>query len=332
MSPRARAFSGVQPTGTLHLGNYLGALKPWVRHQADRENLFCVVDLHAITIPEVVTADGLRAASRNIAAVYLAAGVDPTESHIFIQSHVREHSELAWVLSCTTPLGWLERMTQFKAKAEGRDTVGTGLLTYPVLQAADILLYDSTVVPVGADQKQHIELTRDIAIRFNNLFGETFVVPDVSLPEAGARVMGLDDPTVKMSKSYMDARPHHAVAVLDTPKKIKKSLMKAVTDSGCEYDPAKASPGVVNLMSILSACSGESVDSIAGRFAGQGYGYLKKAVVDAVVAELEPVQAEFHRLTDDPTHLDAVLDASTADVRAIAQATMARVRAATGIG
>ena len=314
-----RAFSGVQPTGTLHLGNSLGALKPWVQHQDDRENIFCVVDLHAITIPEVVTAEALRDKSRSIAAVYLAAGIDPARSHIFIQSHVREHSELAWVLSCATPLGWVERMTQFKAKSARRSTVGTGLLTYPVLQA-------------GADQKQHIELTRDIAIRFNQLFGDTFVVPDVSLPQAGARIMGLDEPTVKMSKSYMDARPHHAVAVLDTPKKIRKSLMKAVTDSGCEYDPDQASAGVLNLMGILSACSGEAVESIAARFDGQGYGYLKKEVADAVLAELEPLQAEYHRLTDDPTHLDAVLDASTDQVRSIAEATMARVRAAVGIG
>jgi tryptophanyl-tRNA synthetase len=267
-----------------------------------------------------------------VAAVYLAAGIDPARSHIFIQSYVREHSELAWVLSCTTPLGWLERMTQFKHKSDGRETVGTGLLTYPVLQAADILLYDSTVVPVGEDQKQHVEITRDIAIRFNHLFGDTFVVPDVSLPAAGARVMGLDDPTVKMSKSYMDARPHHAVAVLDTPKKIRKSLMKAVTDSGCEYDPERASAGVLNLMGVLSACTGEAVPDIAARFDGQGYGYLKKEVADAVVAELEPLQAEYHRLTDDPTHLDAVLDASTDQVRSIAEATMARVRAAVGIG
>jgi tryptophanyl-tRNA synthetase len=179
MTARIRTFSGVQPTGSLHLGNYLGALKQWVAHQDARENIFCVVDLHALTIPEAIEPSVLRAKSRQVAALYLASGIDPEMSSIFIQSHIREHSELCWVLNCVTPLGWLERMTQFKSKSERRGTVGTGLLDYPVLQAADILLYDTRVVPVGEEQKQHIELTRDIALRFNNLFGETFVVPDV---------------------------------------------------------------------------------------------------------------------------------------------------------
>lgn len=329
---RERAFSGVQPTGSLHLGNYLGALKPWVAHQAERENLFCVVDLHALTIPEAIEPDALRHRSRAVAAAYLAAGIDPAVSHIFIQSHVREHSELAWVLNCVTPLGWLERMTQFKTKAEGRETVGTGLLDYPVLQAADILLYDAAVVPVGEDQRQHIELTRDIAQRFNNMFGEVLVVPRLSLPAAGARVMGFDEPTVKMSKSIAEQRPHHAVSLLDAPKKIRKTISKAVTDSGCVYDPAEASAGVLNLMGVLSAVSGEPVDAIARRFAGQGYGYLKVAVADAVIAELEPFQAEYARLMGDAAYLDGILASATEHVRSIAEATMTRVRAAVGIG
>lgn len=330
--PTARAFSGVQPTGRLHLGNHLGALKQWVAHQGDRENVFCVVDLHALTIPEAVDPAQLAHASRAIAATYLAAGIDPAVSRVFIQSHVREHSELAWVLTCVTPLGWLERMTQFKSKSEGRETVGHGLLAYPVLQAADILLYDATVVPVGEDQKQHIELTRDLAIRFNNLFGETFVVPALALPPAGARVMGLDEPTVKMSKSIAVARPGHAVFLDDPPKTARKKIMRAVTDSGCDYDPTTASPGVVNLMGILSAITGEPVPAIAARFEGQGYGYLKAEVADAVVAELEPIQAATARFMDDPAELDRVLRASTDAVRAIAAATMDRVRRATGIG
>lgn len=330
--PTARAFSGVQPTGRLHLGNHLGALKQWVAHQGDRENVFCVVDLHALTIPEAVDPAQLAHASRAVAATYLAAGIDPAVSRVFIQSHVREHSELAWVLTCVTPLGWLERMTQFKSKSEGRETVGHGLLAYPVLQAADILLYDATVVPVGEDQKQHIELTRDLAIRFNNLFGETFVVPALALPPAGARVMGLDEPTVKMSKSIAVSRPGHAVFLDDPPKTARKKIMRAVTDSGCDYDPATASAGVVNLMGILSAITGEPVPAIAARFAGQGYGYLKAEVADAVVAELEPIQAAYARYMDDPAELDRVLGASTDAVRAIAVATMGRVRRATGIG
>lgn len=327
-----RAFSGVQPTGRLHLGNYLGALRQWVAHQHERDNIFCVVDLHALTIPERIEPARLREASRHVAATYLAAGLDPSCARIFIQSHVREHTELAWVLTCTTPLGWLERMTQFKSKAEGRETVGHGLLAYPVLQAADILLYDTHVVPVGEDQKQHIELTRDIALRFNHLFGETFVVPQPALPPAGARVMGLDEPTAKMSKSIAVDRPQHAIFLDDPPKKAAKKIMRAVTDSGCDYTPSTASPGVRNLMNILSACTGEPVDAIATRFEGQGYGYLKKEVADAVVAELEPLQAKLRVYLDDPGELDRVLDEATASVQAIAQATMTRVRSAVGIG
>lgn len=332
MSPRTRVFSGVQPTGTLHLGNYLGALKQWVAHQDERENIFCVVDLHALTVPEAVDPKVLRAKSREVAAIYLAAGIDPAKSSIFIQSHIREHSELAWVLNCVTPLGWLERMTQFKSKSTKRTTVGTGLLDYPVLQAADILLYDTQVVPVGEDQKQHIELTRDIALRFNNLFGEAFVVPDVSIPASGARVMGFDDPTGKMSKSAMAGRPHHAITLLDTHKKMKKTVMKAVTDSGCEYRLEHASAGVKNLITVLSAITGEAPDSISQRFEGQGYGYLKKEVAEAVVAELGPFQEEYTRLMADEAYLDGLLTSSTEKVRAIAQATMQRVRDAVGIG
>ena len=327
-----RTFSGVQPTGQLHLGNYLGAIKPWVQHQHERDNIFCVVDLHALTIPEAVDPKALAARSRSVVASFLAAGIDPKVSSLFIQSHVREHSELAWVLNCVTPLGWLERMTQFKSKAGKRAAVGTGLLDYPVLQAADILLYDTQVVPVGEDQKQHIELTRDIALRFNNLFGETFVVPDVSIPPAGARVMGLDDPTQKMSKSIAQTSPKHAVILLDTPKRIRKTIMSSVTDSGCEYQPDAASPGVRNLLGILSATSGESVASIAERFEGRGYGYLKQEVFESLMADLEPFQATYTRLMDDPTELDAILARSTERVRSIADATMSRVRKAVGIG
>ena len=210
---RERVFSGVQPTGNLHLGNYLGALRQWVQHQDERENIFCIVDLHALTIPEDVDPKELRERSRRLAAVYLAAGIDPEKSIIFVQSHVAEHSELAWLLNCVTPLGWLYRMTQFKSKSESRDSVGAGLLNYPVLMAADILAYDTDVVPVGEDQVQHIELTRDLAIRFNNLFGDTFKVPRYEIPKVGARVMGLDDPDAKMSKSHAH-RPGHALELL----------------------------------------------------------------------------------------------------------------------
>lgn len=332
MAKRKRVLSGIQPTGSLHLGNYLGALRQWVEKQDEHENLFCVVDLHALTIPEVVKPEVLSAKSREVAAIYLACGIDPERSAVFLQSHVRQHSELAWVLTCTTPLGWLERMTQFKTKRERRETVGSGLLTYPVLQAADILVYDADLVPVGEDQKQHVELCRDIAERFNSLFGQTFVVPDAMIPPAGARVMGFDDPTAKMSKSLAETKRFHAVALLDSPKKIKKTINKAVMDSNLEFSWEKASPGVRNLVSIHQALSGETREVIADRFAGTGYGYLKKEVIELVTGTLAPIQAEHARLMNEPAYLDGVLSTSAEKVGAIAENTMKRVRAAVGIG
>ena len=327
---RPRTFSGVQPTGSLHLGNYLGALKQWVRHQDERENVFCIVDLHALTIPEVVKPDQLRRDGRALAAMFVACGIDPGRSTVFVQSHVREHAELAWVLSCVTPLGWVERMTQFKSKSEGRETIGSGLLMYPTLQAADIVLYDTKLVPVGEDQRQHIELARDVAARFNHLFGETLVLPQATLPAAGARVMGFDEPTVKMSKSLATNRPNHAVMLDEDPARVKKTIMRAVTDPGCEYTPEKASAGVVNLMSVLSAVSGESVAAIAGRYAGRGYGYLKGEVADAVVAELAPVRERYQRLMADPGELDRLVANGANQARAIAVPVMERVRSAVG--
>lgn len=329
---KKRVFSGVQPSGKLHLGNYLGALTQWVKLQDEYDCIFCVVDLHALTIPEAIEPAALRAKSREVAALYVACGIDPDKSSIFIQSHVREHSELTWVLNCTTPLGWLERMTQFKSKSAKRETVGTGLLDYPVLQAADILLYDTHLVPVGEDQKQHVELTRDIAQRFNSLFREVFVLPEVMLPKVGARVMGFDDPEAKMSKSLAVTAPRHAVGLLDSPKEIKKTIMSAVTDSGCEFRFEHASAGVRNLVTVLEALSGESRESIAERYQGRGYGYLKQEVADAVVSALEPIQQRYHEIADDPATLDALLKRSADRVRLIAEATMQRVREAVGIG
>lgn len=332
MSERKRVLSGIQPTGSLHLGNYLGAIRQWVGMQDEHDNFFCVVDLHALTIPENVDPKVLRAKSREVAALYLACGIDPEKSTVFIQSHVRQHSELTWVLNCTTPLGWVERMTQFKTKKEQRETVGTGLLTYPILQAADILLYDANLVPVGADQKQHVELCRDVGIRFNNLFGRTFVIPEPMIPPAGARVMGFDEPTNKMSKSLAETQPGHAVALLDGKKKIKKAIMRAKTDSGCEFRWEHAGAGIKNLISIHQAISGESAESIASRFEGTGYGYLKKEVFELVVDTLEPIQARYHELRQDETYLDQLLASSADKAGEIAERTMARARAAVGIG
>jgi tryptophanyl-tRNA synthetase len=331
-SRRARVFSGVQPTGGLHLGTYLGALRQWVEHQDERDNVFCVVDLHALTVPEDVDAADLRAASRQVAALYLACGIDPDRSVVFVQSHVREHAELTWLLNCTTPLGWLYRMTQFKSKSEGRESVSTGLLDYPVLQAADILLYDTDVVPVGEDQVQHIELTRDIAQRFNILFGDTFRLPKAIVPRSGARVMGFDEPTVKMSKSLAKGRDRHAVFLLDDERKIRKTVMSAVTDSGREVRYEHAGPGVRNLLSVLQSLEGVPMEELEDRFEGKGYGDLKKTVVEAILDTLRPIQERYHELAADPAELDALLARGAEKAREHAAATLARAQRALGVG
>src|SRR5437667_11126957 len=243
---KARVLSGMQPTGNLHIGNYLGALKNWVKIQYDYECIFCIVDLHAITIHQ--DPKELRAKITEIAALYLAAGIDPKHSSVMVQSAVPAHAELAWMLTCVTPVGWLERMTQFKAKSAAQESIGDGLLQYPVPMAADILLYQAAIVPVGEDQAQHVELTRDIAQRFNSLYGETFVVPQTSLPAVGARVMGLDDPTTKMSKSAPGTA--HLVALLDPPERVRKTIMRATTDSNPAVDFETLGAGVENLLNI----------------------------------------------------------------------------------
>ncbi len=327
-----RVLSGMQPTDSLHLGNYLGALRQWVARQDDQDALFCVVDLHALTVPEAVDPEDLRHRSRAVAALYFACGIDPERSVVFLQSHVPEHAECSWILTCTTPLGWLYRMTQFKAKSEGRESVGAGLLTYPVLQAADILLYDADEVPVGEDQVQHVELTRDIAVRFNRLFGETFVLPKAMIAASGARVMALDEPTVKMSKSLAVDRPGHAIGLLDPPNVLKKTIMSAVTDSEREFSPERASPGVRNLLTILGALGGEPLDAISARFEGRGYGDLKKSVLEAVIETVTPIRERYEELMGDPAELDRILALGAEAARERATATLARVKAAVGVG
>src|SRR5437667_7626534 len=250
---KARVLSGMQPTGNLHIGNYLGALKNWVKIQYDYECIFCIVDLHAVTVPQ--DPKELRAKITEIAALYLAAGIDPKHSSVMVQSAVPAHAELAWMLTCVTPVGWLERMTQFKAKATAQESIGDGLLQYPVLMAADILLYQAAIVPVGEDQSQHLELTRDVAQRFNSLYGGTFTVPATTLATVGSRVMGLDDPTVKMSKSAPGAG--HAVALLDTPAIIRKKILRATTDSNPAVDFEAPGPAVANLLGIYQAFRGQ---------------------------------------------------------------------------
>ena len=329
---KPRVFSGVQPTSTPHIGNYVGALRQWVQQQHEGENIFCVVDLHALTIPEEIDPKELKAASRSVAALYLAVGIDPESSIVFVQSHVPEHTELTWLLNCVTPLGWLYRMTQFKSKSEARESVGAGLLNYPVLMASDILLYDTDRVPVGDDQVQHIELTRDVAARFNNLFGQTFVLPKAVIPKVGARIMGLDNPEAKMSKSVAANLDGHAIGLLDDEKRIKKSIMSAVTDSGREVRFEHASPGVRNLLTIHPALTGLEMDAIEAEFEGAGYGHLKKAVVTSVMETLAPIQQRYNEYLSDAAELDRVLADGAQRARAVASVTLQRVRDAMGVG
>jgi tryptophanyl-tRNA synthetase len=317
----------MQPSGNLHIGNYLGALKNWVRIQNDYECIFCIVDLHAVTLYQEPAA--LRAKILEIAALYLAAGIDPKFCSIMVQSAVPAHAELAWMLTCVTPVGWLERMTQYKAKAAKQESVGDGLLQYPVLMAADILLYQAGIVPVGEDQAQHLELTRDVAQRFNSLYGETFVVPGTSLPAVGARIMGLDDPTQKMSKS--DPGANHAVALLDPPDKIRKTIMRATTDSNPAVDYECAGPGVLNLLSIYQAFSGASDDEMKRRFTGLRYGDLKKQVADMAISHLEPFQERYRRITAEPGYLAGVLQEGAGRVAPIADSTVRLVKERMGL-
>jgi tryptophanyl-tRNA synthetase len=324
---KTRVFSGMQPTGNLHIGNYLGALKNWVRIQHDYECIFCIVDLHAITLYQEPAE--LRGKIEEIAALYLAAGIDPKESSVMVQSAVPAHAELAWMLTCVTPVGWLERMTQYKAKAAKQESVPDGLLQYPVLMAADIMLYQAGIVPVGEDQAQHLELTRDIAQRFNSLYGDTFVVPGTSLPAVGARIMGLDDPTQKMSKSATGA--NHAVALLDPPEKIRKTIMRATTDSNPAVDFETAGAGVQNLLAIYQAFSGATDDEMKAKFAGMRYGDLKKQVAEMAVEHLAPFQERYRRIRAEPGYLAGVLREGAERVAPIAEETVRVVKERMGL-
>jgi len=324
MEWKARVFSGVQPSGQLHIGNYLGALKNWAEIQGAYESIFCIVDLHAVTVYQ--EPKELASKIRETAALFLAAGIDPAQSSVIVQSSVAQHAELAWLLTCVTPLGWLQRMTQFKAKAEKQEIIGDGILQYPVLMAADILLYQAAIVPVGEDQSQHLELTRDIAQRFNSLYGETFVVPATHLPIVGARVMGLDDPTQKMSKSATGSG--HAIALLDDAKTIQKKISRATTDSQPAVDIETMGPGIANLLTIAQACdpyfTKESVN-------GLRYGDFKKRVTEAVIARLEPIQIRYREVTADPAYIDGILTRGKQHVLPIAQDTVRKVKAAMGL-
>ena len=328
-SARQKVFSGIQPTGNFHLGNYLGAIKNWVGQQSEFDNIFCIVDLHALSQP--TTKDSLRANILGLANVLLASGLDPAQSIIFVQSDVREHTELCWLLSSVTQYGELRRMTQFKDKSGGKDEqVSAALLFYPVLQAADILLYDTNRVPVGEDQKQHIELTRDIAARFNARYGETFVLPQPDIKTVGARVMSLEDPTRKMSKS--DANPNAAIALTDDADTIRRKIRRAVTDSGSEVLASPEKPALTNLLTIYSLLSGEPISVVEARYAGAGYGAFKSDLAEVVVSSLAPIQARLTELNQDPEVARAILTDGAERARDRAAAKMTEVRNRMGLG
>jgi tryptophanyl-tRNA synthetase len=320
-----RVFSGVQPTSdSLHLGNALGAINQWVALQDEYDAFFCVVDMHAITVPQ--DPDVLRRRTLVTAAQYLALGIDPARSTIFVQSHVPAHAELAWVLGCFTGFGQASRMTQFKDKAQrqGSESTTVGLFTYPVLQAADVLLYDTDLVPVGEDQRQHLELARDVAQRFNSRFPGTFVVPELLIPKATAKIYDLQDPFSKMSKSA--ASDAGLISLLDDPKVSAKKIRSAVTDSETEvrYDP-EAKPGVSNLLTIQSAVTGTDVDKLVASYAGRGYGDLKKDTAEAVVDFVTPIRARVDELISDTAELESILDAGAQRAREVSAKTLANV-------
>lgn len=323
-----RVFSGVQPTGNIHIGNYLGALKQFVELQDDNECIYCIVDMHSITVPQ--DPKELRKHTLDVAALYLAVGVDPSKSIVFVQSDVPGHAELSWVLTCNSYTGELSRMTQFKDKSKGKESAPTGLFTYPILMAADILLYDTDIVPVGNDQKQHIELCRDIAIRINNKYKKTFVVPDGRFLKAGARIMALDDPSKKMSKSAENI--HSRISLLDEPNKIKKSIMRATTDSDGEirFDPENK-PGVSNLLNIYSLFSGMEIPDLEKKYQGCGYGDFKKDLVEVTVDALAPIKERFNEIRESE-ELIRILKDGAEKANAIAEKTMKRVKDNFGLG
>jgi tryptophanyl-tRNA synthetase len=321
---KPRLFSGMQPSAdSLHAGNYIGALLQWKQLQQNYDAVFCVVDLHAITVPQDPAT--LREKTRRTAAQYIAAGIDPSASTLYVQSHVPAHAELAWVLNTITGMGEASRMTQFKDKTakQGAESASVGLFTYPILQAADILLYDAEIVPVGEDQRQHVELTRDLAQRFNSRFGETFVVPEVSVLKETAKIYDLQNPDSKMSKS--GETENGILWLLDEPSRLVKKIKSAVTDNdGSVHFDREAKPGVSNLLTMLSVLGGTSIETLEHEFAGRGYGDLKSAVADAVVAEFGPVRERALELLADPAELDRLLAVNADRANELAEATLAR--------
>ena len=321
-----RIFSGAQPTGNVHLGNYLGALRNWVKLQHEYESFFCIVNLHAITVAH----DPVQLAekTRDLARIYLAVGIDPQISTVFVQSDVKEHAELTWVLNCVARVSELERMTQYKEKArKQQENISVGIFDYPVLMASDILLYQTDLVPVGDDQRQHLELTRDLAIRFNRDYGEAFTVPDAYIPKVGARIMSLSDPTRKMSKS--DDDPNGCVLLMDEPDAIQKKFKRAVTDSGTEIRFDESRPAINNLLEIYHLTTGKSTEETEAHFAGKGYAQLKGDLAEATIEFLRPIQQRVREISDD--QLNAILDQGREKAEQVAAKTLDQVFRLTGL-
>ncbi|NLY47962.1 MAG: tryptophan--tRNA ligase [Clostridiales bacterium] len=320
-------FSGMQATGTLHIGNYLGALKNWVELENEYETFYCVVDMHSITVRQDPAE--LRRKARSLLTLYIAAGLNPEKNCIYYQSHVSAHAELAWILNCFTYMGELNRMTQFKDKAaKNEGNINAGLFTYPVLMAADILLFQSDIVPVGDDQKQHIELTRDVAQRFNAIYGDVFTIPEPYIKKTGARIMSLQEPTKKMSKS--DDNPNASVFLLDDTDTIIRKFKRAVTDSGNEIRYAEEKPGISNLIEIYSVATGKSIPEIEKEFDGKGYGEFKIAVGEAVAAMLKPVQDRYNELCNDKEYIDNVIKTNAEKASYYANKTLRKVQKKVG--
>ncbi|MCT4687752.1 tryptophan--tRNA ligase [Vallitalea sp.] len=320
-------FSGIQPTGVITLGNYLGAIKNWTRLQDDYNCLFCVVDMHSITVRQDPAL--LRKRARDLLTIYIAAGLDPEKNIMYYQSHVSGHAELSWILSCFTYMGELNRMTQFKEKsAKHGNNINAGLFTYPVLMAADILLFQSDLVPVGHDQKQHLEITREIANRFNNIYGDVFTVPEPYIGKVGAKIMSLQEPTKKMSKS--DENPNGYISLLDDLNVVKNKIKRAVTDSHREVTYSEDKPGVKNLIDIYSSITGESIESCINEFQGKGYGDLKRIVGEVVVEELRPIQERFKDLQKNKDYIDSIIKKNGETANYLATKTLRKVQKKVG--
>lgn len=325
---KKRIFSGIQPSGALHIGNYLGAIRQWVGKQNETDSLFCIVDLHAITVAQ--DPEELHRNIRELAAIYFASGIDPEKSIVFVQSQVSAHSELAWILNCFIPMGWMQRMTQFKDKSAKKKQFSTGLFGYPALMAADILLYQTDEVPVGEDQKQHVELTRDTAEMINSRYGRVFKVPEPVIPQTGARIMGLDDPTAKMAKSA--EKPSRSIYIMDEPDVIKKKIARATTDSMKEIRFDQNRPGVNNLLTIYQLCSGNTKEDIEANFEGKQYSDLKRELTEVVVEKLAPIRDKAQKILNDSQQLDGLLGQGAERARALAEPTLSNVKKVIGLG